>query len=101
MTSQSIDETLSGAVERKSLRSAYGETLIQLAEGGASFVVLDADLSRSTTTDQFQRRFPERFFNLGIAEQNMIRHAAGLALGGVTPLVTTYAIFIGRAFDQI
>jgi transketolase len=96
-----IAETLAGATSAKALRAAYGETLIELAEEGADFVVLDADLSRSTTTDSFQDRFPERFFNLGIAEQNMIGHASGLAVAGKRPFATTYAVFIGRAFDQI
>ncbi|ABD89407.1 transketolase family protein [Rhodopseudomonas palustris] len=101
MITLSIDDALAGATTAKALRAAYGETLIEMAEEGADFLVLDADLSRSTTTDQFQRRFPDRFFNLGIAEQNMIGHAAGLAISGLRPFATTYAIFIGRAFDQI
>jgi transketolase len=96
-----LDEALSGATTTKALRAAYGETLIEMADEGADFLVLDADLSRSTTTDSFQHRFPDRFFNLGIAEQNMIGHASGLALSGLTPFATTYAVFIGRAFDQI
>jgi len=101
MTVIDLDDALAGARTTKALRSAYGETLIEMAEEGANFLVLDADLSRSTTTDTFQRRFPDRFFNLGIAEQNMIGHAAGLALSGLKPFATTYAVFIGRAFDQI
>lgn len=82
-------------------RDAYGHALIELAERDPRVVVLDADLSRSTRTDWFQARFPGRFFNLGIAEANMIGVAAGLAAAGRLPFATTYAIFIGRAFDQI
>ena len=82
-------------------RDAYGHALIELAERDQRVVVLDADLSRSTRTEWFQARFPDRFFNLGIAEANMIGVAAGLAAAGKLPFATTYAIFIGRAFDQI
>lgn len=82
-------------------RDAYGHALIELAARDPRVVVLDADLSRSTRTDWFQARYPDRFFNLGIAEANMIGVAAGLAATGKVPFATTYAIFIGRAFDQI
>lgn len=82
-------------------RDAYGHALIELAERDPRVVVLDADLSRSTRTEWFQARFPDRFFNLGIAEANMVGVAAGLAAAGKLPFATTYAIFIGRAFDQI
>ena len=85
----------------KPTRDAYGHALIELAERDPRLVVLDADLSRSTRTEWFQARFPDRFFNLGIAEANMIGVAAGLAAVGKLPFATTYAIFIGRAFDQI
>src|SRR4051812_21718201 len=83
------------------LRDAYADSLIALAEQGNEFFVLDADLSRSTTTAKFQNIYPDRFFNMGIAEQNMFGYAAGLALNGEKVFATTYAIFINRAFDQI
>jgi len=88
-------------VSGRPTRDAYGHALIELAEQDPRVVVLDADLSRSTRTEWFQARFPDRFFNLGIAEANMIGVAAGLAAAGKLPFATTYAIFIGRAFDQI
>ena len=87
--------------ECKATRDAYGNALIDLGKKRQDFVVLDADLSRSSRTDWFQREFPDRFINVGIAEQNLIGIAAGLALGGIMPFATTYAIFIARAVDQI
>ena len=87
--------------EMKATRDAYGRALIELGARRDDLVVLDADLSRSTHTDWFQEAFPERFINVGIAEQNLIGMAAGLALGGMLPFATTYAIFIARALDQI
>ncbi len=85
----------------KATRDAYGDALIELAERDPRVLVLDADLSRSTRTEWFMKRFPDRFFNIGIAEQNMIGVAAGLAAAGFVPFATTYAIFISRCFDQI
>lgn len=85
----------------RATRDAVADALVALGEARADVVVLDADLSRSTRTEVFGRRFPERFFNLGIAEQNLFGVAAGLAAGGFCPFATTYAIFIGRGFDQI
>jgi transketolase len=82
-------------------RDAYGRALVELGERNQAVVVLDSDLARSTRTVWFQERFPDRFFNMGIAEANMVGVAAGLAHTGRIPFVTTYAIFIGRAFDQI
>jgi transketolase len=82
-------------------RDAYGEALIELGNSNPRIVVLDADLSRSTYTSQFGQQFPNRFFNVGIAEQNLVGVAAGLSMTGLVPFATTYAIFIGRAFDQI
>ena len=83
-------------------RDAYGETLAALGEENANIVVLDADLSGSTKTGVFAKRFPERFFNMGIAEANMVGTAAGLAAAGKIPFVSTFAIFaVGRAWEQV
>ena len=85
-----------------SLREAYGETLVELGRENPDIVVLDADLSRSTMTLFFAEKFPERFFDCGIAEQNMVSIAAGLAASGKIPFVSTFAVFVpGRCFDQI
>lgn len=86
---------------KKAQRDAYGHALVELGSMNASVVVFDADLSRGTRTNWFQEKFPDRFFNIGIAEQNMIGMASGIALTGKIPFVTTYSIFISRAFDQI
>lgn len=86
----------------KATRDAYGEALLELGEKRSDIVVLDADLSASTKTNKFAKRFPERFFNMGIAEQDMIGTAAGLALTGKIPFASTFAVFeTGRAWDQI
>jgi len=83
-------------------RNAYGETLIELGEKLPNLVVLDADLSKSTKTIIFAKKFPERFFEMGIAEANMISTAAGLASCGKLPFVSTFAVFAtGRVYDQI
>ncbi len=85
-----------------SLREAYGETLVELGKENPDIVALDADLSRSTMTNFFAREFPERFFDCGIAEQNMVSIAAGLAVSGKIPFASTFAVFVpGRCFDQI
>ncbi len=85
-----------------SLRETYGETLVELGRENPDIVVLDADLSRSTMTQIFAREFPERFFDCGIAEQNMVGIAAGLAASGKIPFASTFAVFVpGRCFDQI
>lgn len=83
-------------------REAYGRALARLGEEYPDIVVLDADLSKSTKTEVFARQFPDRFFNMGIAEQNMMGTAAGLALSGKIPFVSSFAVFAtGRAFEQI
>jgi transketolase len=85
-----------------SLREAYGKTLVELGRENPDIVVLDADLSRSTMTHFFAKEFPERFFDCGIAEQNMVTIAAGLAASGKIPFASTFAVFApGRSFDQI
>ncbi|MGB9710116.1 MAG: transketolase family protein [Thermodesulfovibrio sp.] len=83
-------------------RDAYGITLVELGKRNPNIVVLDADLSCSTKTAKFAKSFPERFFNIGISEQDMIGVAAGLALTGKIPFASTFAIFAtGRAWEQI
>ncbi|GFE56451.1 transketolase family protein [Geobacter sp. AOG1] len=83
-------------------RDAYGETLAELGGEDPRIVVLDADLSGSTKTGVFAKKFPERFFNMGIAEANMVGTAAGLAAVGKVPFVSTFAIFaVGRAWEQV
>jgi transketolase len=85
-----------------SLRETYGKTLLELGMENQDIVVLDADLSRSTMTHFFAKELPERFFECGIAEQNMISIAAGLAASGKIPFASTFAVFApGRCFDQI
>jgi transketolase len=83
-------------------RNAYGEALISLGEKYSNLVVLDADLSKSTKTIMFAKKFPGRFLEMGIAEANMITTAAGLASCGKLPFVSTFAVFAtGRVYDQI
>ena len=83
-------------------RDAYGEALAELGEENGNIVALDADLSGSTKTGVFAKKFPERFFNMGIAEANMTGVAAGLAATGKIPFLSTFAIFaVGRAWEQI
>ena len=83
-------------------REVYGKTLVELGRENPDIVVLDADLSPSTMTHYFKKEFPERFFEVGIAEQNMIGIACGLAANGKIPFASTFAVFApGRCFDQI
>lgn len=83
-------------------REAYGKALAQLGAENERIVVLDADLSGSTKTAYFAKEFPRRFFNIGIAEADMIGTAAGLAAAGKIPFASTFAVFAaGRAYDQI
>ena len=86
----------------KAIRVAYGEALAELGAQNEDVVVLDADLSHATMTCLFAEKFPERFFDIGIAEQNMINIAAGLSTMGYIPFVSSFAIFCtGRAYEQI
>lgn len=86
----------------KSIRSAYGKTLVELGKIDENIVVLDADLACSTQTAMFGKEFPQRFFNMGIAEQDMVATAAGLASQGKTAFASTFAMFAtGRTYDQI
>ena len=85
-----------------SLRDAYGETLVELGQEGANLIVFDADLAGSTRTGKFAKAFPERFFNMGAAEQGMVAAAAGAATTGVVPFVSTFAMFAtGRAYEFV
>jgi len=91
-----------GAPKKVATRVAYGKALVKLGEMNPDVVVLDADLSKSTKTDEFAQRFPERFFEMGIAEADMMGTAAGLAASGKIPFASTFAVFAaGRAFDQV
>ncbi len=87
---------------RKSIRSIFGKTLAELGKTNPDIVVLDADLACSTQTQIFAKEFPDRFFDAGIAEQDMIAAAAGLASVGKIPFAASFAMFItGRAYDQV
>lgn len=89
-------------LEKKALRDAYGEALVEIAEKNLDIVVLTADLMESTRTEEFYKKFPERFIECGIAEQNMVTIASGLALTGKIPFVNSYAVFSpGRNWEQI
>ncbi|GAB6118375.1 transketolase family protein [Thermoanaerobacter brockii subsp. lactiethylicus] len=83
-------------------REAYGKALVELGAKNKNVVVLDADLSKSTKTADFQKVYPDRFFNMGISEQDMMVTAAGLATCGKIPFASTFAIFAtGRAYEQV
>ena len=88
--------------ELYSLREAYGKSLVKLGKKTDKIVALDADLSKSTKSVYFKENFPERFFEMGIAEQNMVSVAAGLSFVGKIPFIHSFAVFItGRVYDQI
>lgn len=88
--------------EKMATREAYGKTLVELGKRYDNLVVMDADLSGSTKTGEFKKVFPERFFNMGIAEQDLYGTAAGLAISGKVVCASTFAMFAsGRAFEII
>lgn len=88
--------------EKKATRQSYGEALLKLGKSNKNVVVLDADLAGATKSGIFQKEFPNRFFDMGIAEQNMMATAAGMATCGKIPFASTFAVFAtGRAYDQI
>ena len=88
--------------EKKATRQSYGEALLELGKSNKNVVVLDADLAGATKSGIFQKEFPNRFFDMGIAEQNMMATAAGMATCGKIPFASTFAVFAtGRAYDQI
>ena len=82
--------------KKKATRQSYGEALLELGRKNMDVVVLDADLSTATKTNMFAKEFPDRFFDIGIAEQNMMGTAAGLATCGKTPYASTFAVFAAR-----
>ena len=87
---------------KKATRESYGEALVMLGEENNDIVVLDADLSTATKSDKFKKKFPERFFDMGISEQDMLGTAAGMATCGKIPFASTFAVFAaGRSYDQI
>lgn len=86
----------------KALRDVFGDTLVELGRENDRVVVLDADVSNSTKTVKFGREFPDRFFNVGIAEANMVSIAAGMASAGLIPYVSTFSFLLAlRAADQV
>ncbi|MGD9488627.1 MAG: transketolase family protein [Calditrichaceae bacterium] len=86
----------------KATRQAYGESLVELGKTNKNIVVLDADLSKSTYSNRFQDAFPDRFFNIGIAEANMVSIAAGFAAGEKIPFASSFATFLmSKGFDQL
>ena len=90
------------AVSKESTREAYGQVLLELGRENPNIVVLGGDLNKSTFTFLFAKEFPERFFDFGPAEQNIIGVAAGMASAGKIPFVSTFAVFgTGRPFDQL
>ncbi len=88
--------------EKKATREAYGDTLVELGASVQNLVVLDADLAEATKTCKFKAAYPDRFFDCGIAEGNMMAVAAGLAASGMIPFASSFAMFAsGRAFEQV
>lgn len=88
--------------DKKATRQSFGEELANIGEKNEQIVVLDADLSSATKTNIFAKKYPNRFFDMGIAEQNMIGTAAGLSTCNKIPFVSTFAMFAaGRGYDQI
>ena len=89
-------------VMKKATRDSYGETLVELGRENPNIVVFDADLAGATKTGVFKKAFPERFFDCGIAEGNMISIAAGIAAAGTVVFASSFAMFAaGRAFEQV
>ncbi len=87
---------------KKATRQSYGEALVELGKMNEDVIVLDADLAGATKTNMFAKEFPDRFFDLGIAEQDMMATAAGLSTCNKIPFASTFAVFAtGRAYDQI
>ena len=88
--------------DKKATRQAYGKALVEIGKTNEDLIVMDADLSKSTMTAEFAKKFPDRFFNMGIAEQDLYAAACGIALSGKTVCASTFAMFAaGRAFEII
>ena len=88
--------------DKKATRQAYGKALVEIGRTNEDLIVMDADLSKSTMTAEFAKEFPDRFFNMGIAEQDLYAAACGIALSGKTVCASTFAMFAaGRAFEII
>ena len=86
----------------KSTRKAYGEALVEIGKINENVVVLDADLAKATCTELFKNEFPKRHIDMGIAEQDMVGTACGLALAGKDVFASSFAMFLaGRAYDQV
>ena len=89
-------------VKKVATRASYGEALVELGAEHDDFVVLDADLAAATQTGKFKAAYPDRFFDAGIAEGNMVGVAAGIAAAGKKVFCSTFAMFAaGRAFEQV
>ena len=88
-------------MEKKAIRVAYGEALVKLGAENNKVVVLDADLAGATMTNGFKKAYPDRFYDMGIAEANMVDVAAGMSTMGLIPFCSTFAVFAGRSYDQI
>lgn len=97
-----MGQTLASSSDKIATRDAYGKALVEVGQKNPKVVVLDADLSGSTKTINFAKAFPERFFNMGVSEQDMMGTAAGLALAGKIPFASSFAMFAtGRAFEIV
>lgn len=97
-----VNDILSAELPKKATRDGYGDALVAMGEQYSKLVVLDADLSGSTKTKPFAKKYPDRFFNFGVAEQNLVGQAAGLALSGMLPVASSFAIFLtGRAWEIV
>src|SRR3990172_10092669 len=89
-------------MQMKSIRDGFGEALVELGEKNPNIVVLTADLAESTRVKAFADKFPERFFQVGVAEQSLVTVAAGMSEAGKIPFTTSYAVFSpGRTWEQI
>ena len=88
-------------MEKKAIRVAYGEALVKLGEKNNKVVVLDADLAAATMTNGFKAAYPDRFYDCGIAEANMVDMAAGMSTMDLVPFCSTFVVFAGRNYDQI
>jgi len=96
-----IEKIMDASVKPVASRNSFGDCIAELGASHPELVVLDADLSKSTQTQHFAKKFPDRFFNMGIAESNMIGTAAGLSMAGFIPFAASFACFLTGRYDQI